>query len=353
VIGSRFSRSPGMRLTMPTFWPRSPFLIFSILFLLVCTHAGAADHRSNAREANKLEDACRKQYLAGNYDRALETCLKEKQLSVGANLSGLLGAMYARKGDMQQAYVSWGSYPDNGSMGGIPEPQARLAAQHLARLLGQWTSVDDVDYKARGITAADGLVIILRKYGFNDDADKVAQEGERLRRGYAADRASGPSTFSSFMSAIATGLSGAPAPMPTPSRTADSDGASPRNSNASGTGGQAALHENCMLKTAIFNPRSTLLVLKNVCNQAMSVYWCFQSPDGTGWACSPDSVSSGATTANSSQQIGALCEIDRGWGKTHGCQGVPPWPVVFNATYASEGQAPKPNVNDSSQHSVH
>jgi hypothetical protein len=139
----------------------------------------------------------------------------------------------------------------------------------------------------------------------------------------------------------------------TASRTEDSDGSSSQNSNASAGGGQAALHDNCLLKTAIFNARSTLLVLKNVCSQTLSVYWCFQPPDGTGWACSPDNVSSGATTANSSQQIGALCEIDRGWGKTHGCQGVPPWPVVFNATYAAEGQAPKPNVNDSSQHSVH
>ena len=182
--------------------------------------SSADDRKNAARRGNKLEDTCRQQYLDGKYDQALENCLKAKELFGGSNLKGLLGAMYARKGDMQQAYDYWYwvANPDNGTMSGIPDPQARLAAQSLARRLAQYAGGTDVDYKARGISAADGLAIILRKYGFEEDANKVEQEGTSLRRAYTADRASVPSTFSAIMSGLATGMAGV-ASQPMPSST--------------------------------------------------------------------------------------------------------------------------------------
>jgi hypothetical protein len=154
--------------------------------------------------------------------------------------------------------------------------------------------------------------------------------------------------------AVATGMGAQPAVSPLPSQTSDVSNANTSDPNGSSHGNQSVpLHSNCLMKDATSKGTTTVLILKNACSQMLSVYWCYQPPDGVGWACSPDTLNAGATTVNSALEIGAVCETSRGWGKTHGCQGVPPWPIVFNATYASEGSAPKPNVNDSGQGVVH
>lgn len=300
-------------------------------------------------KANKLEDKCRQLYLGGNYDQALETCLKEKQLweSIGHSIenysvSPLLGAIYARKGDLQQAYVYWVAEDhDNGTMSGIPDLQARLAAQRAAGLLRRYSEGNDVDYKARGISAADTLMIILRKYGFEEDANKIAQRGEVLRRNYAANRANGPSTFSAILSAIATGLSGASSGAggaSAPAATSPTD---------SGGGNQSAeLHNECIARdpkpwSLHDNKTVAVLKLRNTCSMPLTVTFCHKIPTDPCWKCEQiGTLQPGESASSPSYPAGCT---------TTNCSEVQ---AVFNAV-AGTGSAPKPIVNDSCNASVH
>jgi hypothetical protein len=344
------------RTAVPTRPPKLPAVVFMLasFFLLFCPQAGA-DDRQTRREAGKVRERCDAEYLKGKFDQALEDCLKYEQLmkTVGngyiiSPIRSALGALYARKGDMKRAYNYWivSGDQDDGTMGGITDLQARLAAQRLASYLERSTRLKtdarDVDLSLQDVFSADGLAIILRTCGFGEQANKVDQEATKLRRDYAAaDRASRSANFSALMMAIATGLSGAPSGA---GRTSPPSATSPADS---GNGNQSAqFHNECIARDPEpWNPHDNktvaVLKLRNTCSMPLTVMFCHKSPSDPCWKC---------------EQIGTLQpgESASSPGYPAGCTTTNCGEVqaVFNAV-AGPGGAPKPYVNDSCNAAVH
>ena len=273
-------------------------LRIAVAFVVILLQSLSSWAGSTREEARKFDAKCRTQYLAGKFDEALANCTKAQQLwgfgDTETPNSDMLGTLFAKKGDMKRAYQYWRMAGDNGTMAGIPDPEARLAAQNLAGEVKRFSDPDRVDPYARGIAAADGLEIILRQSGFKADADEVARQGQALRGKYKSEH-TGPG-LSSWLSALAMG---APVPRQAPTQVpAASQGipSSPAAAKPSNDTEYVPTTPACARQDL----ENDTLFITNVCNSKVTMFY---TSAGDVWGGAPLAIGERHRTAWSGEAV--------------------------------------------------